>query len=85
MSCHSYCSLTHDNHLLSICPPERLCPSNLSRVPLHLEILMTFGPAKSEAFRIVSDEHVSISGVDISRAEVTLFDTHLVLVSGLIA
>lgn len=70
-------SITYNDHLLAIRSPERLGPPNLPRVPLHLEVFMTFRSAEPECFRIVSNKHSSMAWVDVTRAEITLFDTHV--------
>ena len=67
---------THDDHLLSICPSERLCPSDLSRVSLHFEVFVTFRRAESKALCVVSDKHGTMAWVDVDRTKVTLFDSH---------
>ena len=67
---------THNDHLLPICPPESLCPPNLSGIPLHLEILMTFRSTEPETLRIIPHEHRTMAWVDVDRAEVALFNTH---------
>lgn len=68
---------THDDHLFTIRPPERLGPPNLPWVPLHFKVFVTFRTAESERLGIVSDKHGTVSWVDIARAKVALFDTHL--------
>lgn len=67
---------THDDHFLSVCSSKGFCPSNLSRVSLHLEVFVALGGTESETFRIVSHKHGTMTWVDIDRAKVTLFDTH---------
>lgn len=39
---------THHHHLLAVSPPEGLRPPELSRVALHLEVLVAFRSAKAE-------------------------------------
>jgi hypothetical protein len=67
---------THNDHLLAVCPPERFRPSDLSRVPLHLEVFVTFRGAKPKRLGIVPDKHGAVSGVDVARAKVAFLDTH---------
>jgi hypothetical protein len=67
---------TYDDHLFTICPSESLSPPDLSGVPLHFKVFVTFRSTESECFRIVTDKHGTVSWVDIARAEITLFDTH---------
>lgn len=69
-------SITYNDHLLAIRSPERLGPPDLPRVPLHLEVFMTFRSAEPKCFRIVSNKHSPMAWVDVTRAKVTLFDTH---------
>jgi len=40
---------------------------------------MTFGPAETECFGVVTDEHNTMTGVAWRRAEVALFNTHIFL------
>jgi hypothetical protein len=67
---------THDHHLFAIRPSKRFGPSNLSRVPLHLEVFVTFGRAKPKSFCVVANEHGAMTRVGIDGTKVALFDTH---------
>lgn len=68
---------THNDHLFTVCPPERFSPPDLPWVPLHFKVFMTFRTTESKRLGIVSDKHGTVSWVDIARAEIALFDTHL--------
>lgn len=67
---------THHDHLLAVRPSEGLCPPDLSRVPLHLEVFVALARTEPEAFCVVSDKHCPVAGVHVDRAEVALFDSH---------
>jgi hypothetical protein len=67
---------TYNDHLFTVRSPECLGPPNLSGVPLHFKVFMTFRSTESECFRVVTDKHGTVTGVNIARAKVALFDTH---------
>jgi hypothetical protein len=69
--------LAHNDHLFPICSPKRLGPPNFSRISLHLEVFVTFRSAESETLGVISDEHGTMSWVDVDGAEIALFDTHI--------
>lgn len=45
-----------DRHLLAGGLAERLCPRQLARVALHLEVLVAFRAAEAELLGVVSNE-----------------------------
>jgi hypothetical protein len=57
VSLHCGEGCTDDSHLLASCFPERLGPPDFSRIPLHLEVLVTFGGTETESFSVVTDKH----------------------------
>jgi len=48
----------------------RLCPFELARLALHLEVLVAFRAAEAEATGVVADEGYAFGGVDGAGTEV---------------
>lgn len=53
-----------DSKLLARRFPERLRPTKLSRVPLHVEVLPTFRTAEPKLLGVVPYEYGAVTGVD---------------------
>jgi len=52
------------SHIFTVNCTIRLCPLNFARVPLHLEVLVTLGPAKTEQLRVVAHEANPMARID---------------------
>jgi len=63
-------------HLFMMGKTKCLCPSYLTWIPLHLEVLMTLLSAKSEYGAVVADKLDTVTRVHGGRAEVTFLNTH---------
>lgn len=68
------------HHLLASSLSERLGPSQLSGVSLHLEVLVALGSAETKLLGVVTHEHDSLTGIHWRRAEMTVVHSHFVVV-----
>ena len=63
-------------HFLSVRHPRCFGPFELSGVFLGFEQLVALAGAEPELLRVVADEHGAVAGVDLTRAEVALINSH---------
>ncbi len=56
-------SIMYNSHFLSSCLTEGLGPTNLTRVSLHLEVLVTLGATETELLAIVTDKGGSVTWI----------------------
>jgi len=66
----------YDGHFLAGSLAEGLGPANLTRVPLHLKVLVTLAPAETELLSVVAHKGSPVARVAGRRAEVALFNPH---------
>ena len=69
-----------DGHLLAESKPICFSPLNFSGIALHLEVFVAFRPTESEDFAIVADEGNSVPRKNITGAEISLFNPHLLII-----
>jgi hypothetical protein len=63
-----------DGHFLAGSLAEGLCPLQLARVALHLEVLVALAPTEPENSGIVADKSYAFAWVGGPTAEVAGFD-----------
>ena len=69
-----------DGHLLAKSKSIRFSPFDLTGISFHLKVLVAFRPAEFEDFAIIADEGNSVPRKNITGAEITLFNPHLLTI-----
>jgi len=65
-------------HFFAVGHTGSLRPLQLPWVLLTLEELVAFGAAEAEDLGVVPHKHCAVTGVDVHRTEIALFDTHFI-------
>ena len=69
-----------DGHLLTKSKSICFSPLNFTRIALHLEVFVAFRPTESEDFAIIADKGNSMPRKNVTGAEITLFNPHLLII-----